>query len=167
MDKKIYFSDKVSDKIPDKVIDSLYMKSIDVVEKLDDLLTKEYEMWVKEHLEEERTDFGLRWWFNKDKNDSQHPFSFCIYTYSDDPSTVYLSNVYVYPEKRGNGFGSRTLEIVKSIFKEEGYHYLALAVDRDSSSEEYTNLVRWYESHGFEVYYDDKYYTWMIVKLAS
>ena len=47
MDKKIYFSDKVSDKIPDKVIDSLYMKSIEVAEKLDNLLTKEYEMWVK------------------------------------------------------------------------------------------------------------------------
>ena len=88
---------------------------------------------------EEITDFGKCWYIN-DENES---FRFALYTYDDDRSVVYLSNVYVDERHRGKGLGNLIIDMAVDISKNMGFSCIMLKVVHRGFVHD------WYERKGF------------------
>ena len=75
--------------------------------------------------------------------------------------TVYLANVLVRKEVRGQGYGNAILEATDKIAKEMGASAICLTVKKGSFAHQ------WYERHGYEYLSDnedeelDTDYVWM------
>jgi GNAT superfamily N-acetyltransferase len=92
-----------------------------------------------------KTDFGDVWNINA----TDGTFRFAIYRYDDDTDTVYLSNVFVKKERRGQGYGNAILDTVDNIAKGMGATAICLTVKKDSFAHQ------WYERHGYEYLSDN------------
>ena len=92
-----------------------------------------------------KTDFGDVW----ETNATDGTFRFAIYRYDDDPDAVYLSNVFVKKESRGEGFGNAILDIVDKVGKEMGAAVIRLTVKKNSFAHQ------WYKRHGYEYLSDN------------
>lgn len=90
-------------------------------------------------------------------------YKFSIYTYTDDPKVVYLSNVFVEESRRGCGLGNTLLRESKSAATELGAVSILLKVIENSW------LYNWYKSFGYrDLCYDgDTLYIWMKYELKT
>jgi GNAT superfamily N-acetyltransferase len=105
-------------------------------------------------IREEKTDFGTRWFID----DKDNILRFALYVYDDDPTTLYLSNVFVSENYRQRGLGNIILKMADEIAKSHGADTLMLKVLKKSF------VHNWYERHGFEDFVcddEDLNYMWM------
>jgi len=105
-------------------------------------------------IREEATDFGKCWYIS----DLKKSFRFALYTYDDDPDTVYLSNVFVDEKYRRTGLGNIILEMATDIAKKMEFKTIILKVLKTSFVHE------WYERHGYRDFVadsEDISYVWM------
>ncbi len=91
--------------------------------------------------------WGTVWYFNT-KSD---PFHFALYMYNDDPDDVYLCNVFVKPEYRGEKLGNKILELTEKFAEEHDCKEIRLKVDDDNDF-----AHKWYKRHGFKDMFHDK-----------
>lgn len=99
------------------------------------------------------TDWGCRWWIEA----SDKSFHFVIYRYDDNLKKIYLANVEVQKEKRGQGLGKRIMKAVDRIAKNWKAEEIYLWVKKDSG------VRYWYQKCGYEDYKPHKKpgYIWM------
>lgn len=114
-------------------------------------LTKQYE----------KTEWGNRIMFSNDDS----TIRFALYTYDDDPNTLYFSNLFVDDNIRGNGLGDEILNYVFNYAKSKSYNSIILNVVKNSW------VRKWYERKGFH-YLEDcdgeyKGNIWMIKNIKN
>lgn len=93
------------------------------------------------------------WNENYREEDIQTRFAF--YTYKDDPSVLYLSNVFVEETSRNHGFGTRILRAAEKVAETIGAITIRLKVKQDSP----VNL--WYRKNGYGYVTFEDGYDWM------
>ena len=105
------------------------------------------------------TDFGTVWFVSaEDKS-----FKFAVYMYSDDSSTIYLSNVFVNKQYRGKGLGNVILQSTEKIAHQFNTQYICLKCKKNTSTQQ------WYIRHNYKNLSDDEQnpsYIWMIKKIS-
>lgn len=105
-----------------------------------------------------KTDFGNLWKFE----DSTKMSSFSMYSYDDDPKTVYISDVFVDDLNRHKGIGNAILGEAEDRAAYWGMERIRLRVVGSSW------MRRWYERHGYRFLVDDtnKNYDWLEKNIA-
>lgn len=88
-------------------------------------------------------------------------YRFALYSYSDEPEIIYLSNVFVNEDCRGRGFGNNILQKAAEEARATGGSYLRLKCLSTSW------MHVWYKKHGFSDLCADKdeSYFWMEKKI--
>ena len=100
----------------------------------------------------ENTDWGIVYYYN-DKD-----YRFALYMYNDDTDSLYLSNVKVNQNMRGQGIGNKILNLVDEEAKKFNVSTIYLKV----LEQEW--MHNWYSKHGYSDFcYDeeDQNYIWM------
>lgn len=87
------------------------------------------------------------------KEDIQTRFAF--YTYKDDPSVLYLSNVFVEEASRNHGFGTRILRAAEKVAEAIGAITICLKVKQDSPAN------AWYRKNGYGYVAFEDGYDWL------
>ena len=100
-------------------------------------------------IKKETTDWGKIYYYRN------RYCMFAIYTYDDDESTVYLSNVKVKKSERGCGFGNRILRFVSKEARKHNYSIICLKVLKLSW------MHNWYSRHGYKDLEENNNYVWM------
>lgn len=103
----------------------------------------------------EKTDFGVVIYVDS----TDKSFRFAMYKYDDDPSTVYLSNVYVEESKRGQGMGNIILNSADEIAKRANALSICLKAKIGSFA------YKWYKRHGYTDFEKENDYMWMEKKI--
>ena len=80
---------------------------------------------------------------------------FAFYTYKDDPSTLYLSNVFVEETSRKHGFGTRILKAAEKVAETIGATTICLKVKQDSPAN------AWYRKNGYGYVAFEDGYDWL------
>jgi len=80
---------------------------------------------------------------------------FAFYTYKDDPSVLYLSNVFVEEASRNHGFGTRILKAAEKVAEAIGATTICLKVKQDSPAN------AWYRKNGYSYAAFDDDYDWL------
>jgi len=93
------------------------------------------------------------WSEDYDEDNLQARFAF--YTYRDDPSTLYLSNVFVEETSRNKGFGTKILAAAERVAETLGITSIRLKVKRDSPAN------AWYRKHGYSYMTFKGDYDWL------
>lgn len=113
----------------------------------------EGQYYVIEHPER----FGLckpvEWSEDWREEDIQTRFAF--YTYKDDPSVLYLSNVFVEETSRNHGFGTRILRAAEKVAETIGATTISLKVKQDSPAN------AWYRKNGYGYVAFEDGYDWL------
>ena len=84
---------------------------------------------------------------------------FAFYTYKDDPSVLYLSNVFVEEASRNHGFGTRILMAAEKVAEVIGATTISLKVKQDSPAN------AWYRKNGYGYVTFEDGYDWLEKKL--
>ena len=92
--------------------------------------------------------------WNKDYREEDIQTRFAFYTYKDEPSTLYLSNVFVEETNRNKGFGTKILVAAEKVAETLGMTSIRLKVKRDSPAN------AWYRKHGYSYMTFDGDYDW-------
>lgn len=98
-----------------------------------------------------KTDFGDVWYVNATNN----TFRFALYKYDDDADTIYLSNVFVNEDSRGQGYGNVILDSAEKAAEKMGARTICLKVKNSSFAYE------WYKRHRYTVIEKEENYIWM------
>lgn len=106
-------------------------------------------------IKETNEDWGKVWYF---KNKYSR---FALYTYDDEPGTIYLANVYVYKRYRDNGYGNEILKYAEQFAVENNFSIIILKVIDNSFA------YNWYIKHGYQFLENDDTetltsYVWLI-----
>ncbi len=80
---------------------------------------------------------------------------FAFYTYKDDPSVLYLSNVFVEETSRNHGFGTRILKAAEKVAETIGATTINLKVKQDSPAND------WYRKNGYGYVSSEDGYDWL------
>lgn len=80
---------------------------------------------------------------------------FAFYTYKDDPSVLYLSNVFVEEASRNHGFGARILKAAEKAAEVIGATTICLKVKQDSPAN------AWYRKNGYGYVAFEDGYDWL------
>ena len=104
---------------------------------------------VKELYEQKPTE----WKQEYREEDLQTRFAF--YTYKDDPSVLYLSNVFVEESSRNHGFGTRILKSVEKVAETIGVNSVRLKVAENSPAYD------WYCKYGYRYLVHEDGYDWL------
>lgn len=80
---------------------------------------------------------------------------FAFYTYKDDPSVLYLSNVFVEETSRNHGFGTRILKAAEKVAEAIGAITICLKVKQDSPAN------AWYRKRGYGYVAFEDGYDWL------
>ena len=80
---------------------------------------------------------------------------FAFYTYKDDPSVLYLSNVFVEETSRNHGFGTRILKAAEKAAEAIGAITICLKVKQDSPAN------AWYRKNGYGYVTFEDGYDWL------
>ncbi len=80
---------------------------------------------------------------------------FAFYTYKDDPSVLYLSNVFVEEASRNHGFGTRILKAAEKAAEAIGATSICLRVKQGSPAN------AWYRKHGYGYVTFEDGYDWL------
>ena len=96
--------------------------------------------------------------WNEDCNEEDIQTRFAFYTYKNDPSVLYLSNVFVEEASRNHGFGSRILKAAEKVAETIGATTICLKVKQDSPAN------AWYRKNGYNYVTIDAFdneYDWL------
>ena len=96
---------------------------------------------------------AMEWSEDYDEENLQTRFAF--YTYKDDPSVLYLSNVFVEETSRNHGFGTRILKAAEKVAEAIGAITIRLKVKQDSPAN------NWYRKHGYAYMTFEDGYDWL------
>lgn len=80
---------------------------------------------------------------------------FAFYTYKDDSSVLYLSNVFVEETSRNHGFGTRILKAAEKVAETIGATTISLKVKQDSPAN------AWYRKNGYGYVAFEDGYDWL------
>ena len=80
---------------------------------------------------------------------------FAFYTYKNEPSVLYLSNVFVEETSRNHGFGTRILMAAERVAETIGAITIRLKVKQDSPAN------AWYRKHGYGYVTFEDGYDWL------
>lgn len=80
---------------------------------------------------------------------------FAFYTYKDDTSVLYLSNVFVEETSRNHGFGTRILRAAEKVAETIGATTISLKVKQDSPAN------AWYRKNGYGYMTFEDGYDWL------
>ena len=80
---------------------------------------------------------------------------FAFYTYKDDPSVLYLSNVFVEEMSRNHGFGTRILRAAEKVAETIGATTISLKVKQNSPAN------AWYRKNGYGYVAFEDGYDWL------
>lgn len=80
---------------------------------------------------------------------------FAFYTYKDDPSVLYLSNVFVEETSRNHGFGTKILRAAEKVAEAIGATTISLKVKQDSPAN------AWYRKNGYGYMAFEDGYDWL------
>ena len=80
---------------------------------------------------------------------------FAFYTYKDDPSTLYLYNVFVEEASRNHGFGTKILSAAEKVAETIGATTIRLKVKQDSPAN------NWYRKNGYGYVSFEGEYDWL------
>ena len=101
------------------------------------------------YIKQENTDWGIVRHYNDNE------YRFALYSYNDDPNTMYLANVKVKQSSRGKNIGNMILKFAEEESKKYGFNAIVLVVFKKSW------VYDWYARHGYENYSDNGQYMWM------
>lgn len=107
----------------------------------------------KEALKYPNKEFKGEWSEDYREEDIQTRFAF--YTYKDDSSVLYLSNVFVEEASRNHGFGTRILKAAEKVAEAIGAITICLKVKQDSPAN------AWYRKHGYGYVTFEDGYDWL------
>ena len=80
---------------------------------------------------------------------------FAFYTYKDEESVLYLSNVFVEETSRDKGFGTKILQAAEKVAETIGAIIIRLKVKRNSQAND------WYRKHGYGYMTFEGEYDWL------
>lgn len=80
---------------------------------------------------------------------------FAFYTYKDEDSVLYLSNVFVEETSRNKGFGTKILQAAEKVAETIGAITIRLKVKRNSQAND------WYRKHGYGYLTFEGEYDWL------
>lgn len=93
--------------------------------------------------------------WNEDYNEENIQTRFAFYTYKDEPSTLYLSNVFVEESSRNHGFGTRILKAAEKVAEAIGAITISLKVKQNSPAN------AWYRKSGYGYVSFEDGYDWL------
>jgi len=93
--------------------------------------------------------------WNEDYLEEDIQTRFAFYTYKDDPSVLYLSNVFVEETSRNHGFGTRILKAAEKAAEAIGAITICLKVKQDSPAN------AWYRKRGYGYVAFEDGYDWL------
>ena len=153
------------------IISNILTKFKNLVNKLSEILCKLKSSLVREQVQLKQQEnlkriksrpiepfdyYDNKLTYTYDPKDDEHLFwlknkyyKFCLYSYSDEPKTIYLSNVEVKRKHRKHGYGNILLKHAKQLAKERGYESMYLKVAENTWQE------KWYKRNGFYFFVDD------------
>lgn len=104
-------------------------------------------------IKEDHKAWGNVWYMIHEDNH----YHFALYMYHDDPSTIYLSNVFVNEKYRRNGYGNQILNYAEIFASHYKCEKIILNVLYNSFA------YKWYLSKGYEFFEDNgKDYIWLV-----
>lgn len=109
--------------------------------------------WLKSLPERFNPQPKAKWSDDYDEENIQTRFAF--YTYKDDSSTLYLSNVFVEEASRNHGFGTRILKAAEKVAETVGATIISLKVKQDSPAN------AWYRKRGYGYVAFEDGYDWL------
>lgn len=93
--------------------------------------------------------------WSEDYDEENLQTRFAFYTYKDEPSTLYLSNVFVEETSRNHGFGTRILKAAEKVAETIGATTIRLKVKQDSPAN------TWYRKNGYGYVAFEDGYDWL------
>lgn len=99
--------------------------------------------------------------WNEDYNEEDLQTRFAFYTYKDDPSVLYLSNLFVEEASRNRGLGSKILKAAEKVAETIGVTTICLKVKQDSPA------AIWYLKNGYRYVAFSGEYDWLAKTLKS
>lgn len=93
--------------------------------------------------------------WNEDYNEKDLQTRFAFYTYKDNPSKLYLSNVFVEEASRNHGFGTKILKAAEKVAETIGATIVCLKVKQDSPAN------AWYRKNGYSYVTFEGEYDWL------
>ena len=117
------------------------------------LLTNKENAWIVKKLKALRPQSKAEWSEDWREEDIQTRFAF--YTYKDDPSVLYLSNVFVEKTCRTNGYGTRILKAAEKTAEVVGATTIRLKVKQESLAN------AWYRKNGYGYVSSEDGYNWL------
>ena len=108
--------------------------------------------WIA-YLEKQKEQKPVEWKEDWREEDIQTRFAF--YTYKDDPSVLYLSNVFVEEASRNHGFGTKILKAAEKVAETIGATTISLKVKQDSPAN------TWYRKNGYGYVAFEDGYDWL------
>lgn len=93
--------------------------------------------------------------WSKDWREEDIQTRFAFYTYKDDPSKLYLSNVFVEEASRNHGFGTKILIAAEKVAETIGATTISLKVKQDSPAN------AWYRKNGYGYVAFEDGYDWL------
>ena len=93
--------------------------------------------------------------WSEDYNEEKIQTRFAFYTYKDDPSVLYLSNVFVEETSRNHGFGTRILRAAEKVAETIGATTISLKVKQNSPAN------AWYRKNGYGYVTFEDGYDWL------
>ena len=113
----------------------------------------EKEQKPEDRFEEAREKYQVEWSEDWREEDIQTRFAF--YTYKEDSSVLYLSNVFVEEASRNHGFGTKILMAAEKVAETIGATTISLKVKQDSPAN------AWYRKRGYGYVAFEDGYDWL------
>lgn len=104
--------------------------------------------------ETQSVDIPLAEW-SEDYDEDNLQTRFAFYTYKDEPSVLYLSNVFVEKACRTNGYGTRILKAAEKVAEVVGATTIRLKVKQESLAN------AWYRKNGYSFMTFEDGYNWL------
>jgi ribosomal protein S18 acetylase RimI-like enzyme len=104
--------------------------------------------------ENQSVDIPLAEW-SEDYNEDKLQTRFAFYTYKDEPSVLYLSNVFVEKACRTPGYGTRILKAAEKVAEVVGATTIRLKVKQESLAN------AWYRKNGYSFMTLEDGYNWL------
>lgn len=93
--------------------------------------------------------------WSDDYNEDKLQTRFAFYTYKDEPSVLYLSNVFVEKACRTSGYGTRILKAAEKVAEVVGATTIRLKVKQESLAN------AWYRKNGYSFMTFEDGYNWL------
>lgn len=109
--------------------------------------------WLKSLPERFNLQSKQEW--SEDYNEEKIQTRFAFYTYKDDPSVLYLSNVFVEETSRNHGFGTKILKTAEKVAEAVGATTIRLKAKQNSPAN------AWYRKNGYRYVTFEDGYDWL------